>query len=103
MKENGRDHVVIETVAGLLDAEAADDGMISVDMGPARLDWRDIPLAKPMDTLHVDLTVGALTDPVAVNVGNPHAVFFVPQADAVDIAALGPVLERHPLFPERAN
>jgi diaminopimelate epimerase len=103
MRENGRDHVVIETVAGLLDAEAADDGMISVDMGPARLDWRDIPLAKPMDTLHVDLTVGALTDPVAVNVGNPHAVFFVPQADAVDIAALGPVLERHPLFPERAN
>jgi diaminopimelate epimerase len=103
MKENGRDHVVIETVAGLLDAEAADDGMISVDMGPARLDWRDIPLAKPMDTLHVDLTMGALTDPVAVNVGNPHAVFFVPQADAIDITALGPVLERHPLFPERAN
>jgi diaminopimelate epimerase len=103
MKENGNRHVVIETAAGLLDAEAAGEGLISVDMGPARLDWREIPLAKPIDTLHLDLFLGGLADPVAVNVGNPHAVFFVPDAEAVDLAALGPVLERHPLFPERAN
>jgi diaminopimelate epimerase len=103
MRENGRDHVVIETVAGLLDAEAATDGLVSVDMGEARLDWREIPLAKATDTLHLDLALGPLADPVAVNVGNPHAVFFAPDAEAVDIAALGPVLERHPLFPERAN
>jgi diaminopimelate epimerase len=103
MKENGSRHVVIETMVGLLDAEAAGDGLISVDMGPARLDWREIPLAKATDTLHLDVSLGALKDPVAVNIGNPHAVFFVDDAEAVDLTALGPVLERHPLFPERVN
>jgi len=103
MKENGRSHVVIETMVGLLDAEAAGNGLVSVDMGPARLDWREIPLAKAMDTLHLDVSLGALRDPVAVNIGNPHAVFFVDDAEAVDLTALGPVLERHPLFPERIN
>jgi diaminopimelate epimerase len=72
-------------------------------MGPARLDWRDIPLAKPQDTLHLDLALGPLADPVAVNVGNPHVVFFVDDAERIDIASLGPALERHPLFPERTN
>jgi diaminopimelate epimerase len=94
---------VIETMVGLLDADAAGNGLISVDMGPARLDWREIPLAKATDTLHLDVSLGALTDPVAVNIGNPHAVFFVDNAEAVDLTALGPVLERHPLFPERVN
>jgi diaminopimelate epimerase len=103
MAETGRDHIVIESVAGLLDAEAAADGRIAVDMGPARLDWREIPLAKAMDTLHLGIELGPLADPVGVNMGNPHAVFFVPDADSVDVAALGPVLERHPLFPEKAN
>jgi diaminopimelate epimerase len=103
MREKGERHVVIETVAGLLDAEAAGDGLISVDMGAARLDWREIPLARPMDTLHLDLSIGGLSDSVAVNIGNPHAVFFVADAEAVDVAALGPVIERHPLFPERVN
>jgi diaminopimelate epimerase len=103
MREKGSRHVVIETVVGLLDAEAGQAGLVGVDMGPVRLDWREIPLAKPMDTLHLELSLGSLADPVAVNVGNPHAVFFVPDAGAVDIAALGPVLERNALFPERAN
>jgi diaminopimelate epimerase len=56
-----------------------------------------------MDTLHLDLAQGPLRDPVGVNVGNPHAVFFVPDAEAIDLEALGPQLEHHPLFPERAN
>ena len=103
MKESGSGHVVIETMVGLLDAEAAGNGLVSVDMGPARLDWREIPLAKAMDTLHLDVALGALRDPVAVNIGNPHAVFFVDDAETVDLTALGPVLERHPLFPERIN
>jgi len=72
-------------------------------MGMARLDWPDIPLAEPCDPLHLSLAVENLTDPVAVNVGNPHAVFFVPDAEAVDLARLGPILEHHPLFPERTN
>ncbi len=103
MREKNATHAVLETAAGLLDAEAAPGGEISVDLGPARLDWRDIPLAKAQDTLHLDVTEGPLKDPVGVNVGNPHAVFFVAGADAVALDALGPKLEHHPLFPERAN
>ena len=103
MGEKGNSHVIIETVAGLLDCEAAGDGMISVDMGPAALDWRDIPLAKPTDTLHLRVGNGRLQDPVAVSMGNPHAVFFVEDAAAADLETSGPVLERHPLFPEYTN
>jgi len=103
MREKRTDRVAIETAAGQLQAAAAGGGLVVVDMGPARLDWRDIPLAGPADTLRLDLALGPLRDPVAVNVGNPHAVFFVPDAEAIDLAALGPQLERHPMFPERAN
>ena len=72
-------------------------------MGEPRFDWRDIPLASAADTLHLPLARGPLEDPVAVSMGNPHAVFFVDDADAVDLAALGPSLEHDPMFPERAN
>lgn len=103
MNESGRDKVVIETIAGLLDGEARGDRLVCVDMGPARLDWRDIPLAEAADTLHLDIAAGPLARPAAVSMGNPHAVFFVDDAAAIDLAALGPVLEHHPLFPERTN
>ena len=103
MKESGTRHTIIETVAGLLDAETADDKLISVDMGPARLDWRDIPLAQAIDTLHIDIQSGPLRDPACVNMGNPHAVFFVDDAEAIDLQTHGPILEHHKMFPERAN
>lgn len=103
MQELGRDHLLLETAAGLLDAELLPDGRVSVDMGQVRLDWRDIPLSRAVDTLHLDLAVGPLADPVAVNVGNPHCVFFVPDAESVDVEALGPQVERDPLFPDRTN
>ncbi len=103
MRETGRDKLVIETSAGLLDAERASGGRVSVDMGLARLDWREIPLKEACDTAHVPLALGPLKDPVAVNMGNPHAVFFVDDVAKIDLAALGPVLERHAMFPERAN
>jgi diaminopimelate epimerase len=103
MQEKGTRRVTLDTAAGRLIAEDAGEGRIAVDMGPARSDWRDIPLARETDTLHLDLSLGPLSDPVAVNVGNPHAVFFVPDAEAIDLEALGPQLEHHPLFPERAN
>ena len=103
MAESGRNAIAIETAAGLLGAEAAGPGRVTVDMGAARLDWRDIPLARAQDTLHLALEREGLRDPVAVNMGNPHAVFFVDDAAAVDLARLGPDLERDPLFPERAN
>jgi diaminopimelate epimerase len=103
MRENGAKHAIIETAAGLLDAEAAGDGEISVDMGRVSFDWRDIPLAEAADTLHLGIAAGPLSDPVAVNVGNPHAVFFVEDAERAPIELFGPVVERHPLFPERTN
>ena len=103
MQQSGQTRVVIETKAGLLDAKLAAEGLVSVDMGPARLDWRDIPLAHAVDSNHLPVTLENLSDPVGVGMGNPHAVFFVDDALSVDLARLGPILEHHALFPERCN
>jgi diaminopimelate epimerase len=108
MDELAADNVTLDTSAGVLEAVREGDGSVTVDMGLARLDWRDIPLATEMDTLHLDLAIGpktapVLADPVAVNVGNPHAVFFVEDVDTVDLQTVGPILEHHPIFPLRAN
>jgi diaminopimelate epimerase len=103
MKEKGRSDAVIETAAGALDAVSAPNGRVTVDMGRARLGWREIPLARECDTAHVPVAAGPLADAVCVNMGNPHAVFFVPDAEAVDLRALRPRLEHDPMFPERAN
>jgi len=101
--ETGERRTRIETAAGLLVAETRADGRVAVDMGPARTAWDEIPLARAVDTLHAPLALGPLADPVCTNMGNPHATFFVADAEAVDFAGLGPVLERDKLFPERAN
>jgi diaminopimelate epimerase len=103
MKELKSDRTVIETLAGNLEAWRADGGLVTVDMGPVWMNWRDIPLAHEMDTLHVDLSVDGLSDPACVNVGNPHASFFVDDVDAVDLDKIGPIVEHHDLFPERTN
>jgi diaminopimelate epimerase len=103
MGESGAEAATIETRAGLLHAQSAGENRIAVDMGPARLEWDQIPLASPTDTLHLPVSAGKLTDPVGVGMGNPHAVFFVLDAEAVPLADLGPALEHDPLFPERCN
>ncbi|HZT50475.1 MAG TPA: diaminopimelate epimerase [Stellaceae bacterium] len=103
MRESGAQRLSLETRAGVIKAERASDGQVTVDMGPARIDWREIPLAHRADTLHVPLTRGPLSDPVCTSMGNPHATFFVNDTGAVDLASLGPQLEHDPLFPERAN
>lgn len=107
LEETGGDRIVFETAAGLLEAARAGDGLITVDMGPANLEWTAIPLAQPLDTLHLPIDQsypgGGVSDPVAVNMGNPHCVFFVDDADAVPVAGIGPGLEHHPLFPARTN
>jgi len=92
----------IETLGGLIEARP-DAGGIAVDMGEPRFGWDEIPLAYAMDTLHMPVGWEELDDPVAVNVGNPHAIFFVPDCAAVDLARLGPLIEHDPLFPERVN
>jgi len=102
-QEGGANHVQLETRAGLLDAALLEDGRVAVDMGAPRTDWRDIPLSRETGTLRADVAAGPLAGPVCTNIGNPHATFFVIDADAVDLAAVGPVLEHDKLFPERAN
>jgi diaminopimelate epimerase len=99
--ETGRDQVRIATAAGILDAWK-DGTDVAVDMGRPKLDWLQIPVTHAVDTLHLPIT-GPLFDPVGVNMGNPHAVFFVPDAEAVDIATLGRPVEHDLLFPERVN
>jgi diaminopimelate epimerase len=103
MRETGADHLAVETRHGILDCARGRDGRVTVDMGPARLGWRDIPLAEERDTLHLGIAEGPVADPVGVSMGNPHAVFFVPDVSAVPVERIGPKLERHRLFPERAN
>ena len=103
MAETGKQEIVLETGAGLLNAKAANGGNVTVDMGPAKLEWNEIPLAEETDTLHLSFSRGDLKDPVAVNVGNPHAVFFVDDAEAIDLETVGPEIEHHPFFPERTN
>ena len=101
--ETGRRSLIIRTAAGELQCEVLSDRRVRVDMGPARFDWPDIPLAWPMDTLHLDLAMAPVADPAAASMGNPHATFFVTDLARVPVAEIGPRLEQHPLFPERAN
>lgn len=103
MRETGRSDAVLETAAGLLKAERAGTGRVCVDMGKVRLGWQEIPLSHEEDTLSLALSAGMLKSPVAVNVGNPHAVFFVQQLEDVPLEKLGPMIETHPLFPEKTN
>jgi len=108
MEATGRDAVALETAGGPLAASRAGDRLVTVDMGAPRLDWRDIPLAEEMDTRRVELQVGPidaphLHTPGCVNMGNPHVVFFVADVDSAPVTQVGPMIERHMLFPEGVN
>jgi diaminopimelate epimerase len=92
----------IDTEGGLISGRA-DGASATVDMGTPRFGWDEIPLAYPVDTAAMPVGWEELGEPAAVNVGNPHIVFFVADADAVDLARLGPIIENDPLFPERVN
>lgn len=103
MLEGDRTELLLETRAGTLRARRRPDGLLSVDMGRPMLDWRDVPLARACDTLEVPLGHPELPDPTCTSMGNPHATFFVDAVERLDVARLGAELERHPMFPERAN
>ncbi|WP_310621839.1 diaminopimelate epimerase [Flexibacterium corallicola] len=111
MQESGKDSVVIETNAGLLTAfsKVSSNSLITVDMGTPRLEWDQIPLSEEFaDTRAIELQIGPIDAPVlhspsVVNVGNPHAIFWVEDVDAHELEKLGPLLENHPIFPEKAN
>jgi diaminopimelate epimerase len=99
MRHPGPGSVVIRTISGDLPAVRRPDGLIEVDMGPPRLDWADIPLSRPMDTLKLELP----GEPTAVSMGNPHVTFFVTDLSTVPINDIGPRWEHDSLFPQRAN
>lgn len=103
MREKGTDKAVMETVAGRLSGVRAGADAVCVDMGDVRLDWQQIPLSHEEDTLSLPISAQMLQNPVAVNVGNPHAVFFVQQLDDVPLEKLGPSIETHHYFPEKTN
>ena len=108
MQASGKDRASIETVVGILKTSRAEDGQITVDMGEPGLDWTQIPLAEEMDTRNIELQVGPIDDPVlhtpgCVSMGNPHVVFFVPDAASAPVREVGPMIENHMLFPERTN
>jgi diaminopimelate epimerase len=110
MAETGLGAVTIETRAGLLKAFAGGSvEEVTVDMGEPGLKWDQIPLAEPFaDTRAIELQIGPIDAPIlhspgVVSMGNPHAIFFVDDVDAYDLARIGPMLENHPIFPERAN
>src|SRR5262245_1058098 len=108
--ETGRKLFTFETVAGVLIAEEHADGLISVDMGTPRFGWRDIPLAEEFrDTRMIELQIGPIDDPVlhspsVASMGNPHVTFWVDRdVWSYELERFGPLLENHPMFPERAN
>jgi diaminopimelate epimerase len=104
MRAAGREIINLETASGVLNVRHAGAERVTVDMGAPRLGWGDIPLARPMDTDAIDLIVHVdWPPPGCVSMGNPHVVFFVPDAEAAPVKRLGPIVERHALFPERVN
>ena len=96
-------NILIETEAGILSASSSGPESITVDMGEPKLKWQDIPLYMHQNTLALDLHIGPFKSPVAVNVGNPHAVFFVPDAASAPLEEFGHSIETHALFPEHVN
>ncbi len=102
MNARGVNTLNIESPYDVLKARRS-GALITVDMGAALLEWNAIPLSKHMDTLNVDMGIAALPPAVAVNMGNPHAVFFVKDVEKTDITTLGRQVETHSLFPARTN
>jgi diaminopimelate epimerase len=108
-EEKSATSATIETKGGMLTATKAGDKLVTIDQGAPKFGWKDIPLSEQFaDTRHIELQVGPIDNPnihspSVVNVGNPHCIFWVKDLDVVDLAKVGPMLEHHPLFPERAN
>jgi diaminopimelate epimerase len=109
-KETGKNALTFQTTAGIVNCWKGDQPLVStVDMGEPRFAWNEIPLAEEFhDTRMIELQIGPIDNPIlhspsAVSMGNPHAIFWVDDVNAYDLAKFGPLLENHPIFPERAN
>jgi len=108
-QESGKDSATFEVDGRVLSTWKNADGLFTVDMGVPRFGWKEIPLAEEFrDTRAIELQIGPIDKPIlhspsVVNMGNPHAVFWVDDLETYDLARIGPLLEHHPIFPERAN
>jgi diaminopimelate epimerase len=109
-RETGKDTLTFETPAGLLNVwKGAEPQVSTVDMGKPRFAWNEIPLAEEFaDTRCIELQIGPIDHPIlhspsTLSMGNPHAIFWVKDVNAYDLSKIGPLLENHPIFPERAN
>ena len=98
-----RNEIKILSDVGILHAIKKDDSNISVNLGKLSTDWKKIPLSKNIDTLNVPITIDGFSNGVAVNIGNPHVIFFGKNIDQVDLETIGPVIENHKLFPKKTN
>jgi diaminopimelate epimerase len=109
MDEKGTTSATIDTKGGFLVGKRAGKLMVTIDNGKPRFDWDQIPLSEKFaDTRHIELQVGPIDAPLmhspsVVNVGNPHCIFWVDDLDVINLGRVGPMLENHPLFPERTN
>ncbi|AAZ68077.1 diaminopimelate epimerase [Ehrlichia canis] len=101
--EKQKNNVTIELADRILSCLRISENTVQVNMGIAKFHWTDIPISQECDTLHLPITLEMLSDPVGINVGNPHAIFFVNSIETIPLDKLGPKLENHNLFPKRAN
>ena len=103
LEEAAADELSLETMAGVLKGQRVGEFTVSVNMGRIYTEWNRIPVSRPLDTLHAHVESGPLHDATLLNIGNPHAVFFVDDLDSVDLERFGPAVQANPLFPESVN
>jgi diaminopimelate epimerase len=103
LEEIGGDSVFVETRNGILECRRSGDKRVSCDMGSISMDWQKIPLSEARDTCHLQIGNGPLQDAIALNIGNPHVIYFVEDIDAVDLEALAPAIQTDRLFPNQVN
>lgn len=103
MEETGTTEINLETLAGVIECKRTGELEVSCDMGRVSMNWEEVPLAEERDTCHLDIHYGSLEDAVALNVGNPHVVFFVDDPDSIDIVSLAPAIQKDALFPDQVN
>ena len=101
--ESHKKEINILSEVGILNATKSHNNDICVNLGKLSTDWEKIPLSDNLDTLNIPLKIDGLTSGVAINIGNPHIVFFVSDINTIDLAKLGPVIENNKLFPNKIN
>jgi len=103
LEETDSDKLLLETIAGVLECRRVGALLVSVNMGQISMKWQKIPLCKDVDTYNLEIESGPLKNPIALNIGNPHAVFFLDDLNSIDLEAFAPAIQSNALFPEQVN